>query len=135
MADTFLKMLRKSITGGGKSAFRLATSLFGYAVGGTVTQATSKSTGVTLNATTGEVTMNNAALNAGVSVSFAIANTFAAAGDYASVQHVSGGTLGSYVVSAVCTASTITVTVTNRTAGNLSEAIVVKFILWGAANS
>ena len=47
---------------------------FGYGTGsgGTVTQLTSKSTAVTLNKPTGQITMNNAALAAGASVMFQV---------------------------------------------------------------
>lgn len=47
---------------------------FGYGTGsgGTVTQLTSKSTAVTLNKPTGQITMNNAALAAGASVVFQV---------------------------------------------------------------
>jgi hypothetical protein len=52
-----------------------ATQGIGYATGagGTVTQATSKSTAVTLNTVTGAITMNNAALAAATIVSFTLA--------------------------------------------------------------
>lgn len=118
-----------------RNSFQLQGNAFGYAQGGTVTQATDKSTGVTLQQPTGEITLNNAALNAGVSVSFVLTNAFIKAGDYLAVMHVSGATLGSYVVSAVCAAGTATITVTNRTAGNLSEAIVIKYFLHKAATA
>ena len=42
-----------------------AGSLIGPTTGGTVTQASNKSTGVTLNAESGQITMNGAALGAG----------------------------------------------------------------------
>ena len=45
-----------------------AGKLTGPTTGGTVTQATNKSTGVTLNTESGQITMNNAQLNAGVIV-------------------------------------------------------------------
>ena len=48
---------------------------YGTGAGGTVTQLTSKSTAVTLNKPTGKITMNNAALAAGASVTFSINNS------------------------------------------------------------
>jgi hypothetical protein len=53
----------------------------GYATGagGTVTQATTKSTGVTLNKITGQITMNNASLAAGTLVSFTLTDSTIAA--------------------------------------------------------
>ena len=56
----------------------LATSgALGYGVGagGTVVQATSKSTAVTLNKPSGKITMNAATLNSGASVQFAFINS------------------------------------------------------------
>jgi hypothetical protein len=54
---------------------------YGTGAGGTVTQATSKSTAVTLNKPSGQITMNNEALAAGASVAFALNNTFFATTD------------------------------------------------------
>lgn len=103
----------------------------GYAVGsgGTVTQATSKATGVTLSKSTGDITMNNAALAAGAIVSFVLTNTLIAATDYLDIQHISGGTLGEYHMQATCAAGSATIYVKNTSAGSLSEAIVLKFYL------
>lgn len=103
----------------------------GYAtgVGGTVTQATSKSTGVTLNKLSGEITMNNAALAAATIVSFVLTDSFIAAGDVLILNHVSGGTPGSYSLNARCGAGSATIDVRNNTAGSLSEAIVIGFAL------
>ena len=104
---------------------------YGYHTGqgGTVTQATDKSTGVTLSKLTGDITMNNATLNADTTVSFTLTNTLIEANDYVMVQHVSGGTVGSYTVSAVAAAGSAVITVRNITTGNLGEAIVIKFFV------
>lgn len=106
-----------------------ATAGIGYATGagGTVTQLTSKSTGVELNKATGEITMNGAILNAATIVSFVLTNSAIAAGDHVLVQHVSGGTVGAYGCTAVAAAGSATITVRNNTAGNLTEAPVLKF--------
>lgn len=54
---------------------------YGAGSGGTVTQATSKSTAVTLNKPSGQITMHNAALAAGASVAFTVNNTVIAETD------------------------------------------------------
>jgi hypothetical protein len=102
-------------------------------VGGAVTQATSKSTGVTLNKACGQITMNAAALAAGAKVSFVVTNSLVAATDILSVNVVSGGTANAYraAVTAVG-AGTFTVTVENITAGSLSEAPVIGFAKFNA---
>ncbi len=96
--------------------------------GSTVTQATNKGTGVTINAVTGQITMNNAALNAGVEINFVVTNSAIAATDLIILNHVSGGTAGSYLLGvAAVGAGSFTVVVSNCSAGNLSEAIIIGF--------
>lgn len=101
---------------------------FGYPTGqgGTVTQATSKATGVTLSKLSGQITMNNAALAAGATVSFTLTNTLIEANDHVIVTHRSAGTGGAYNVTAFPAAGSATIYVTNVTAGSLSEAIVLQ---------
>jgi hypothetical protein len=101
----------------------------GYAAGagGTVTQATSKSTGVTLNKLSGQITMSAAALAANTTVSFTLTNSNIAATDVLVLNHASGGTGGAYNLNAQCGAGSAVVNVRNVTAGSLSEAIVIRF--------
>lgn len=58
---------------------------YGAGAGGTVVQATSKSTGVTLNKPTGQITMNGGALAAGGIVRFTFSNSFIGDTDEVSV--------------------------------------------------
>ena len=115
----------------------LNTDKAGYITGegGTVTQATSKSTGVTLNKRCGQVTMHNATLNANTTVSFTLTNSTIAATDLLVLNHVSAGTAGSYVLNAQCAAGSASINVRNITAGNLSEAIVIGFAVVKAATA
>jgi hypothetical protein len=101
----------------------------GYATGsgGTVTQATSKSTGVTLNKSNGQITLNAAALAADTTASFTLTNTVIAAGDVLVLNHISGGTAGSYLLNAQSAAGSASINVRNITAGSLSEAIVIAY--------
>lgn len=93
-----------------------------------VTQATSKATAVTLNKLVGKITMNGAALTAGSEVSFTVNNDTVAADDIVSVNHASGGTAGSYLVQPnAVAAGSFKITVSNVSAGDLSEAIVLQF--------
>ena len=105
------------------------TAGMGYVTGagGTVIQATSKSTGVTLSKITGRITMNAAALAAGAIVSFTLTNTTIAATDVIIVNHASGGTVGAYLINVQAGAGTAVINVRNTTAGSLSEAIVISF--------
>lgn len=99
----------------------------GIGVGGTVTQATNKSTTVVLNKLVGTITMNNASLANITPVTFTFTNSFIAAGDYLDIKHVSAGTIGPYVVTANEGAGSASVTVYQSSGGALSQAIVLKF--------
>ena len=113
---------------GGNLSYDSTAGTFGYGTGrGTVTQGTNKSTGVTLNAPCGAITMNSAALNADTTVSFTLTNTSIAATDLLVLNHVSGGTAGAYVLNAQAAAGSASINVTNISTGSLSEAIVIGF--------
>ena len=113
-----------------------AGSLIGPTPGGTVTQASNKSTTVVLNAESGQITMNNATLNAGVEVTFAVTNSKVSSTDVVVACHGSGGTAGSYLVNASEIGSgSFKITVSNVSAGNLSQAIVINFVALKGASS
>ena len=107
----------------------LNTDKAGYITGegGTVTQATSKATAVTLNKKCGQITMNAASLAADTTVTFVLTNSTIAATDLLVLNHVSGGTAGSYLLNAQCGAGSVSINVRNITAGALAEAIVIGF--------
>lgn len=109
----------------------------GYASGsgGTITQATSKATGVTLSKSNGQITLNNAALAADTTVSFTLTNTVIEANDILVMNHISGGTAGSYLLNAQSAAGSASINVRNITTGSLSEAIVIAFAVIKAATS
>ena len=113
------------------NGLRLNSKAFGYGSGsgGTVTQSTNKSTGVTLNKLCGAITLNAAQLNADTAVSFTLTNSFIAATDIVVVNHASAGTFGAYLCDARAAAGSASVVVRNVTAGDLSEAIVLRFIV------
>jgi hypothetical protein len=106
-----------------------STGKVGYATGagGAVTQATSKSTAVTLSRSTGQITLNAAALAAATTVSFTLTNAVIEANDILVMNHISAGTAGSYLLNAQCAAGSASINVRNVSAGSLSEAIVIAF--------
>ena len=110
---------------------------FGYdtGAGGTVTQLTSKATGVTLNTPTGQIVMNNATLNANTTVSFTLTNSLIGASDIVVLQHNSVGTSASYNLNAFPSAGSAVISVRNVTAGNLGQAIVLSFAVIRAVTS
>ena len=108
-------------------------SELGYtaAAQGTVTQATDKTTAVTLNKPAGRITLNNAALGATTNVSFTLNNSFISANDVLIVT-LSGGiataaTYNCWVNS--MSAGSASITLRNISAGSLSEAVIINFAL------
>jgi hypothetical protein len=126
-------ILGRYTTGTGNvQAIDLTTQGLGFyaGAGSTVTQQTNKSTGVTISYMTGTITMNNAALNAGVAVGFTVTNTKVAATDIPIVVIKSGATADSYNVQVDAVASgSFRIQIRNHTAGNLSEAVVLSFAI------
>jgi len=108
-----------------------ATDQIGYstAAQGAVTQATSKSTGVTLNSSMGQITMNNAALASVTNVTFTLTNSLLSGKDVL-ILNVTNGTSGAYNawVSSM-TAGSATITLRNISGGSLSEAVVINFAI------
>lgn len=96
--------------------------------GGTVTQLTSKATGVTLSKRCGAITMHNAALAAGAEVSFTVTNTLVTAHDIPIVVIKSGATAGAYNLEVdLVSAGSFRLSLSNQSAGSLNEAVVIQF--------
>ena len=108
-----------------------ATDQIGYAAAaqGAVTQATSKSTGVTLNSSMGQITMNNAALASVTNVTFTLTNSLLSSKDVL-ILNVTNGTSGAYNawVSSM-TAGSATITLRNISGGSLSEAVIINYAI------
>lgn len=114
---------------------------FGYTTGAgsTVTQATNRTTGVTINALCGQVTTNNASLAAEATAVFTVTNNQVAAGDVVAISMASGdnGTGTIVFVSAVAAGSfDISVHNGNVAAGTAETgAIVINFVVIKAVTS
>lgn len=110
--------------------YLLSDEQIGYtaAAQGTVTQATDKTTGVTLNKGAGRITMNGAALAGNTAVSFTLTNSLISANDLIIVNISAGATAAAYTtyVSSM-TAGSAVITLRNLTAGSLSEAVVINY--------
>jgi hypothetical protein len=127
----------QDIINANNSLVNAVTGQMGYNTGSStavptaVTQATSKSTGVTVNAPCGTITMNNAALTAGSEVAFIVTNSMVSAYDVPVVAIKSGATTaGTYLLSiATVAAGSFTIAVSNASAGSLSEALVISFAI------
>jgi hypothetical protein len=112
------------------SNFVLSGGELGYTAdaSGTVTQATDKSTGVTLNKSAGQITLNNASLANITNVSFTLTNSTISAKDVIVLSVSSGATAGAYNcwISSKATGSCV-ITIRNLSGGSLSEAFVLNF--------
>ncbi len=108
----------------------------GASTGGTVTQDTSKSTGVTLNKLCGQITMHNAALSQDTSVSFVLTNSYIDTTDVLIVNIASGGTAGAYATQVeLINSGSCRISLFNHSSGSLSEALVLNFAVIKAVNA
>lgn len=102
----------------------------GSGYGGSVTQGTSKTTGVTLNAKAGVITMHNAALAANTAVQFTLTNSAISGTDVVVTNQGTGGTAGAYQAHCVDVAAGSAIfRVVNTSAGSLAEAVTLNFVV------
>lgn len=107
---------------------------YGTGAGGTVTQATSKATAVTLNKPTGTITMNAASLAAGATTTFLLNNSVIAFADVVVVSaDFTGGNYQAWTVSQG--AGNVYISVKNNSAGALTDAVVLHFAIIKGATS
>ena len=116
-----------------------ASQEIGYATSaqGTVTQATDKGTGVTLNKSAGRITMNNAALAGGAVVSFVLTNSLISTNDTIIVNvssNTTGSAAGAYTTYiSYMSAGTALISLRNLSATSYSEAVIINYsIIHGA---
>lgn len=108
---------------------------YGTGAGGTVTQATSKGTAVTLNTPSGQITTNNAALGAGATAVFTFNNSCMSANDVLVMSiNPNSPNASSYSVSGLAS-SAATVLLKNTSAGSLSDAVIINFAVIKGATS
>ena len=120
---------------GGLAVTGAATLGYSTGAGGSVTQATSKSTAVTLNKPTGRIIMAADALAAGASVSFVFNNSLIAIADLVVFSSTFASAGYNYRIKSTVAAGSAYMTVTNETAGTLSDALEFNFaIIKGSAS-
>jgi hypothetical protein len=115
------------------SGFRIG---YNAGAGGTATQATSKTTGVTVNKPSGQITLNGAALASNASASFTLTNSIISSLDVVVANIASSATADAYVitVTAVSTGS-CRIQVRNVSGGSLSEALVINFAVFKGSSA
>ena len=101
--------------------------------GGAVTQLTSKTTGVTLNKRTGQITMNNASLAAGATAEFIVTNSLCSTSDVV-IACPAGNANYTTLVTGVANGE-FRVRITNITGGDLGEAVAINYTVIGGALS
>lgn len=119
-----------STTGNVATGAVTAAGKIGYSAGNTVTQTTSRATGVTLNALSGEITLFASSMTAGQVDFFTMTNSEVAAGDMI-ICTTYGGSLGTYLPMAYVSSNTQAVfTVRNLDSFvTAAESPVIKFIV------
>jgi len=108
---------------------------YGTGSGGTVTQATSKSTAVTLNKPTGRITTAADALSSNTTVAFTFTNSLIAATDNILFTFSDGNGYQYNVWAYNVLAGSCTVALRNITAGSLSQALPINFAIIKGATS
>jgi len=108
---------------------------YGTGSGGTVTQATSKSTTVTLNKPTGKITTTADALASNTTVAFTFNNSLIAATDNVVFTFADGNGYQYLVWAYNMLAGSCTVALRNITAGSLSQALPINFAIIKGATS
>ena len=109
---------------------------FGYGVGsgGTVIQQTNKGTAVTLNKPSGRITTHSASLAAGATAEFVVNNTSMKLNDLVLLNVLTVGR--KYDIDVTYSQDgRFDITLTNVTAGALSEAVNIKFTIISGANA
>lgn len=109
---------------------------YGTGSGGTVTQSTSKSTGVTLNKPTGLITMSNESLGANTNVSFLFTNSIIVGGDLVLVNIFDNASLNTYQVCAENSrGGSVYIMLRNTSGGALGEPVVLSYAVIKATSS
>lgn len=107
---------------------------YGSGSGGSVTQATSKAAGVTLNKPCGQIVLHNASLAAGASVGFTLTNDGIGTSDVVMVNIASGASADAYQVTVdAVAAGSCRVQLRNGSVGALGEALTLNFAVLKAA--
>jgi len=124
---------------GGKLVAVSSSAGIGYATGagGAVTQATNRTTGVTLNTVTGAITTNTTSLAALAQATFTVTDSSVAIGDVVNLSIRSGITNVTtlvYVTAVAAGSFNITVNNTNATTAE-TGAIIINFAVMKAVSS
>jgi hypothetical protein len=118
----------------------LVTGSLGFATitgtGGTVTQLTSRNTGVTLDKPCGTITLFSATILAQASNAFTLTNSYINSTDFVLVNHVQTQTPGAYTIATNPNAGSVDITMRNVSGGTLTAgAPVLQFVVIKSTNA
>ena len=114
-----------------------ATSTIGYAAGNfaTVTQLNNKTTGVTINTSSGQIVTANSQLAPSAQAVFVVTNSSISTNDNVICSIASGGTLGAYnVFVAAISNGSFTLVIKNSTNNAYSEAVTLNYSILHTAS-
>ena len=114
-----------------------ATSTIGYAAGNfsSVTQTNNKTTGVTVNTSSGQITTANSQLAPSAQAVFVVTNASVSTNDNVICSIASGGTLGAYnVFIAAISDGSFSVVIKNSTNNAYSEAVTINYSILHTAS-
>ena len=118
----------------------LATGSIGFATiagtGGTVTQITSRNTGVTLDKPCGTITLFSSVILSQASNTFTLTNSYIASTDFVLVNHVATQTPGAYTIATNPNAGSVDITMRNVSGGTLTAgAPLLQFVVIKTTNA
>jgi Major tropism determinant N-terminal domain len=133
--STFIPVITLSANGRVSSIVNTAITV-GYTTGngGLITQTSTRSTGVTLNKPSGQITLTSNAMAIGTSNTFTFTNSFISANDFIMFNHWSGGTIGNYVINSNTGVGIANVTI-RSIATVAAEAPVLQYVVIKGAAS
>ena len=103
--------------------------------GGTVTQSTNKSTGVTINHPTGQITTSNSTLSDNSGTSFTVTNSAVSSSDVIAIS-VQGGVSNTYLIYvSLVSSGSFNIAIYNHSGSSQSDAIVINFAVIKGATS
>lgn len=120
-------------------AYSVPIRIGNFVGGAVVTQATNRTTGVTINAISGQITTNTASLAAETGATFTVTNNQAFADDVVVITMAGGSNGGNTTIQVIVTAAgSFQITVANQNAsGGTAEtgAILINFLIMKASQT
>jgi len=110
----------------------------GYATGagGTVTQTSSRTNGVTLNKLTGTITLVSTTLAANATNTFTLTNSFISSSDHVFCTPVGESSYASaYLIQAVSSSGSAVISIRNVTSSSATESPIIKFTIFRSVTS